>query len=509
MRNRSVAAVFFYAIVANVPFWIASHYFGLVVKGWFNLEFVVIGILSVFIRRWITIALLAGAILVDLLSGIGSTYWLSGSEMICSADSVLAITASRISDVVLVLTSILCVCFAIKAVAGMDMTGRERTGIAVSLAIFLCMCAAFDVATGHTSFRLDRQLGTIRLTRIPTHALYQSELDRWSREARIASSTDGSVPAAAMKMIRFDSSMYTLSSAKPNLVLILVESWGMPLASNLKESLFLPYMSKDLVMRYTLSRGAIPFRGATVAGEARELCESTMGLGVLSASESRLRTCLPTRLNEMGYHTLGIHGFSAKMFERGEWYRRIGFGETMFLDQLQSEGLPVCPGPFPGICDAAISSWIGNQLQKSTGSPQFIYWVTLNSHLPVPIPNQVKDAPSCAEIPAVAESEALCSWYQLEFNVHRSVAALARREAERPTVFIIVGDHAPPFASSALREQFSDQVVPFVMLVPKKNTPKDQQAMRTLISAARPAKGAHPSHLKGGNSPSSSITSIN
>ncbi len=122
---------------------------------------------------------------------------------------------------------------------------------------------------------------------------------------------------------------------------------------------------------------------------------------------------------------------------------RIGFDETWFRDRLQQQGLPLCPGPFPGICDAAVSVWIGDQLQRNSESPQLIYWVTLNSHLPVPIPNLVKAPPSCSNTSITAENPAICSWYQLIFNVHRSVVELALRSTTRPTVFIIVQDHIP------------------------------------------------------------------
>jgi phosphoglycerol transferase MdoB-like AlkP superfamily enzyme len=38
----------------------------------------------------------------------------------------------------------------------------------------------------------------------------------------------------------------------------------------------------------------------------------------------------------------------------------------------------------------------------------------------------------------------------------------------RPTVFVIVGDHAPPFGDQ-LRSQFLKSEVPYVLLLPRKN----------------------------------------
>ena len=155
------------------------------------------------------------------------------------------------------------------------------------------------------------------------------------------------------------------------------------------------------------------------------------------------------------------------MFERKDWYPRAGFEETWFREQLQAEGLPMCPGPFHGVCDAAVPGWLSARLRQNGDSPQFIYWVTLNSHLPIPIPNKVSDPASCANYAATANDATICSWYQLIQNVHRSVSQLAMEPSARPTIFIIAGDHAPPFSQPGLRYQFSQSSVPYVVLMPK------------------------------------------
>jgi hypothetical protein len=61
-------------------------------------------------------------------------------------------------------------------------------------------------------------------------------------------------------------------------------------------------------------------------------------------------------------------------------------------------------------------------LQRDADAPQFIYWVTLNSHLPVPVSNGVKAPPACSDNSSAAKDPAICAWYQLVFNVHRSVS---------------------------------------------------------------------------------------
>jgi phosphoglycerol transferase MdoB-like AlkP superfamily enzyme len=500
MKVRAAFVFFLYIVAANSPFWIASHSMGFLSTGLFNVELVVIGILSLFVRRAVTVTLLFLAMLMDMLRGVNSTYLLTPFEMIRSARYLFEYTPSHFGGFVAVGTCMGMICLMATLAQDDHRTSRERFYIASTLAIFVVFCGTVDVNRGLTAaFRQDFRQGTLRLTRFPAHSLVMSEVQYEGFRRTHSAGADTFVPSASKTMVEFDNA--SLSARKnavvPNVVLILVESWGKPTTADLEQFLIRPYLDKKLSEKYILREGTVPFYGPTVAGEARELCGSAMGFGLLTASAPELKRCLPETMNAMGYHSTAVHGYSARMFDRVDWYGRIGFDEMWFRDQLQGQGLPMCPGPFPGTCDAATSAWIGDRLEKNFGSPQFIYWVTLNSHLPVPIPNLVKDPPSCSDSSITAENPAICSWYQLVFNVHRSVSELALRATTRPTIFLIVGDHAPPFSSSRLRSQFSDRVVPYVLLAPKRDgSPVGPEATRTLVLASRPPAEARTPHLK-------------
>jgi len=502
MKVRIAFVLFVYIVAVNIPLWIATHFIGFLLTGLFNVELVVLGILSVFLRRMVTVVLLPFVILLDIARGIGMTYLLRPSEMINSTRYLSEAVPSHFLGIVAVVACIGVVCLLGAVASGSRLDGREQAFVASALTIFVVVCGAVDVATGHTSaLRRDYQAGAVRLTRFPSHALVMSELNhrRYSAGANVL------VPAASKVMVRFDgaSVLPRTNAMAPNVVLILVESWGRPLAADLEGALVRPYGGKELSEKYTVERGTVPFYGPTVAGEARELCSSAMGFGLLTAPRSQLKDCLPTKMRMLGYHSVAVHGFSARMFDRGEWYGRIGFDETWFREQLQAQGLPLCPGPFPGTCDAAVSEWIGDQLQREADSPQFIYWVTLNSHLPVPLPNLVKAPPSCSDVSSTAEDPAMCSWYQLVFNVHRSVSELALRSTTRPTVFLIVGDHAPPFSSSRLRSQFSDRVVPYILLTPKRGELREgPQPLRSFAVATHTPSVLRRPHWKKGRTSS-------
>ncbi len=512
MKVRAAFFFFVYLAGVNLPFWIASYSMGFLLTGLFNVELLVIGVLSLFVRRAATVSLLLIAMLLDMLRGVNSTYLMSPFEMVRSAGSLFEYAPSHVGGFVAVAICMGVICFLVALAQDNRPTGWERVLIASTLAAFVVACVAVDMYTGHFSvMRQDRQLGTLRLTRSPGYSLAKSQRQQESYSHTRFAGTDASVPAASKMMVRFDDasrSQRTNSQRTkgpvPNVVLILVESWGKSLGVDLEESLVRPYSDERLLEKYAVSRGTVPFYGPTVAGEARELCGSSMGFGLLTASVPELRGCLPETMKAMGYHSTAVHGYSARMFDRGEWYRRIGFDETWFRDQLREQGLPMCPGPFPGTCDAAVSSWIGDRLLENSDTPQFIYWVTLNSHLPVPVSNGVIAPPNCSEHSATAEDPAVCAWYQLVFNVHRSVAELALRPATRPTVFLIVGDHAPPFASARLRSEFSDRVVPYVLLTPKRGeVTVDRTAIRSLAGTGRPPAEPRRPHPKKGTALSS------
>jgi len=479
-----------YFIAANVPLWIASRSLGLSLSGIFNLEFLIIGALSVFLRRTLIVCLLLTAIALDLLNCVCKTYLFGYSDLWLSATSLFEFAPSHLWNLA-VLTLCVGLVSLVAIAAYQDRPDpKERRYVVWSLTIIAMICVAFDCSRGQiAAFRPDCRIGQLRLVRNSVHPLVESGIQRWSFRHQAHSYAAVPMMGASRKLVELDipGELPRPDSNRPNVVFVLVESWGKSLSGDLEGALVQPYVGSDLKERYTVSRGAVPFHGATVAGELRELCSSAMGFGVISAPAVQLKNCLPAKLELMGYHTVGVHGFGSGMFERSAWYRKMRFDETWFRDELKGQGLPQCPGPFPGICDAAISGWIGDRLQANSDSPQFIYWVTLNSHLPVPVPNLVNDPPACSRIASIANDPAICSWYQLVFNVHRSVSELAMRSMARPTVFVIVGDHAPPFSAPELRSQFSDAVVPYIILWPKGRTRDESQAARSIAATVHPS----------------------
>ena len=258
----------------------------------------------------------------------------------------------------------------------------------------------------------------------------------------------------------------------------------------LQQAMILPYLQPDLRSQYEVVQGTVPFNGPTIAGEARELCGNSIGWGLIRASTSALRGCLPARLAALGYHRVALHGMTGNIYRRITWYRTIGFQEQWFNDQFMQQGLPDCTGAFTGTCDASVAGWIGRRLAVSSPNPNFVHWMTLNSHLPVPVPSGLSNALPCTSELSLEPDTPLCSWYQLVANVHQSVSELAMSGLARPTIFVIVGDHAPPFANQALRNKFSQTVVPYVLLIPRETARVSSRTLArgSLIPLGRAAR---------------------
>jgi hypothetical protein len=473
--------VIFYAVLANIPFWAASRLLGISQNGWFCLEYVAIGLLALFVPPILTVFLLLFAIVIDVIAGVCETYLLPVSQLFTNAGAVRQFSASRLLALATALLLTLIAAAIAATLSRRALQQRHSTRIAICLIAFAIISLCVD---GFIVFR--------RTGELPVHFQAKRSLQNAVDPGYFPDLAVSRLPILRMVRRRIYSvplafptqsaTAITLESARniaakssgelPNLVVILVESWGLASESSVSSALVQPYAQPGLLARYDVMQGTVPFHGPTLGGESRELCGNTMGFHLMEAAASELQGCLPGRLAALGYHDVAIHGMTGDMFDRVKWYKKAGFQETWFTPEFLEAKIPTCNGAFWGICDAAVAQWMGRRLEKRSPNPEFLYWVTLNSHLPVLVPNPLKSPASCSFTQSLSERPSLCSWYQLIANVHHSVADIAMANLGRPTVFVIVGDHAPPFSDPSLRDRFSQSVVPYVVLMPRKQQPR-------------------------------------
>ena len=485
-RSQRVSCIFFvflYSVIANIPFWAASHWLGLLPLGWFCFEYVGVGFVALFVSRLLAVSLLLVIVAADVLCGVSKTYYLSPEECFSNSGFLRELPAARLLAVAAVCLLAFLVILLAANVPKWPLRGNYRLGAAGALfAVALIGVGADYIAifrdTGHvpSPFKLGRPVDANKFTGYGSLWFYRYPSITLAKDQRVFSTkhgTDGSLADYSAVQGATASALHSagLTEAKgsmhPDLVVIVVESWGLGTDPMLRNALVHPYLQSPLLLKYDVQQGSVPFHGPTIDGETRELCGSSIGFNVQGATPAQLQTCLPATLSALGYHDIAAHGMDGHMFARSDWYDHIGFQERWFRTQFRELGLPECLGAFRGTCDASIARWVGHRLEQPHTHPDFVYWMTLNSHLPVPVPSGIVPAASCSLTPELVQQPALCSWYQFEANVHLSISQLAMSNLARPAVFVIVGDHAPPFSNATIRGQFSQTAVPYVLLLPR------------------------------------------
>lgn len=273
-----------------------------------------------------------------------------------------------------------------------------------------------------------------------------------------------------------ESGLDRLATGDRHVLMIMVEAMGTPTDPAIRRKLVDIWARPQVRDRYDVTTGNSPFYGSTTSGEMRELCGRWDDYRELI--EKMDSSCLPARLAAKGYRSQAWHSFSGSMFDRNLWYPNVGFQEMRFGERLMADGAEICPGVFPGACDRDVPRAIGATL-KQAGQPQFLYWLTVNSHLPV-LKNKRLQTLDCSRFDTALDAAypMTCRLLQL-FDQTGSALAREISAADFPdTDILIVGDHLPPFFDRYHREQFEPDQVPWILLRRKPGPSQPRTAPR-------------------------------
>jgi hypothetical protein len=250
-------------------------------------------------------------------------------------------------------------------------------------------------------------------------------------------------------------------ASRHNVVLILVEGLGLPTVAPERSLFDTDWNRPRWSARYAVSHGRVPYYGSTITGEVRELCGVWGHYAHLDFARA---TCMPETYRAAGYRTTALHSFYGSFYDRDKWWPKLGFEDIEFKPQLLAAGARPCGGIFPGACDDDIPALIGARL-KGAQEPQFVYWVTLNTHLPL-IADARLGTESC-DLAGSAWQTAdpqLCRMFMLHHRLADAIDRMAMDPDLPPTDILIVGDHMPPFAGRQSRFRFDPAHVPYVYL---------------------------------------------
>jgi hypothetical protein len=346
------------------------------------------------------------------------------------------------------------------------------------------VCAAAVVATLAAAWRfLRRPTALVQPTRIGFAAavtlLAASADSAMSRSGHGAygRTPDPSAPfTSAVELSGAD----RLATGERHLLVVMVEAMGQPVDPSLRRRLVDLWAPAPVRRRYAVTTGETLFYGSTTAAEIRELCGRWGDYQPLR--ETSDAACLPARLARRGYGTQAWHSFSGSFFDRSSWYPKVGFQKLLFSREIRAAGAATCPGVFPGACDRDVPRQIAAALKRAE-KPQFLYWLTVNTHLPV-LKDSNLGTDRCDRFDARLDARLpmTCRLFQLYSETGRALSAEILAEDFPATDILIVGDHMPPFFERTNRDGFMPDRVPWILLRPKKETPvRGALALRTPV----------------------------
>jgi len=214
---------------------------------------------------------------------------------------------------------------------------------------------------------------------------------------------------------------YYVDTTQSNVV-VLVESWGIPMDSNM--------FAKELALFDGLiTNHGVHFRlsSRTRTAERNDLLDSAW-----RSPGRRDSLFMPNRFAGLGYQTSFFFGGDSTIQRRYKYIRRIGFQQQFWRDSTTS--------------DAVMASKIDSLLNQSDSLKQFIAWTTRDTRFPIS-----ED---------VAEAEKL--YYERLFGTLQIVADLAKKHPD--VRFVVQGDHEPILSPLEFQRKFYRRWVPFVVL---------------------------------------------
>ncbi len=265
------------------------------------------------------------------------------------------------------------------------------------------------------------------------------------------------------------------ADGKRHLVLIMVESLGVPRGNQaMAEKLFAYYENSAIQARYEVSQGTTLYYNSTTSGEFREMCGKWGDYyELLDAAEAKQVNCLPAQLATQGYATHAVHSFKGEFFKRDEWYPNIGFEGQEFWPELEKRGAEWCGGVFAGACDRHVPAMLAENLKRAE-KPTFLYWLTLNAHLPVPTGANL-NADDCARVSKELASEfpMICRQFAIFDDIDRALITEITASDFPEADILLVGDHMPPYFDRHNRSQFDPERVPWLYLKAKPRSGDD------------------------------------
>ncbi len=294
--------------------------------------------------------------------------------------------------------------------------------------------------------------------------IYRSDLIEILSEFNV---TETGIEAASADL--FDHIESGQAGSYDNVILIVLESFGLLADDKAMQDILGIFNNAELLNFYDVSTGSISAKGGTKAAEIRELCRYSSS-GIASKKDAHhLSSCLPIRLKDMGYNTIGIHNSMGSNFRRDRWYSVIGFDEIYFMEDIAKKYNidKRCGYSFPGICERDMMNTYLPDIIGNNGK-NFLHFLTVESHVPSKEHDMHPDFHNiCKKYSSFRANEEVCYLIDLQYRMLEDVITMAKKYKDSRNYIIVVGDHAPPFHSIGSVRQYVLGKVPYIIIKTK------------------------------------------
>lgn len=260
--------------------------------------------------------------------------------------------------------------------------------------------------------------------------------------------------------IKVNEILHNSQKEKPNICLVIMESFGVNVDSNNFNKVIMPISTlKD---NFIIKIGKEKFYGSTISAETREL------LGLINIpfrklkylDSTKVNNSIPSILKKFGYVSYGYHGFSGKMFDNKYWWPKIGFDSSIFLENYYELDSLQIGSLFRGLSDRFLIKIINNKISDANVSnPVFMYLLTLNTHLPIS-----QDVGREYEIIKFDKLDIPAKIDSINYRILHDIANMISKSSN--TIFFIVGDHPPPLGDK-LSRYYNPKMIPSIIIEQK------------------------------------------
>lgn len=443
-----LGAMLYFVVLPNAPLWLMAQYLDLA-RAPVNLDYVLLGVVFALGRVYWGAALFVLCWSIDLLMLAGQVFPFMRLQDVIYLSRLLP--HAPLAYVLLAILLLLC----LSASAWLQVRYGRRLSMLSALVVLNLALLMYGINVYGNSAAPDRNWLASTSKTIDSQSIDFINLRLGGFMQSFA--LDG--PAFQPTGYRGQTAEWAeapAGSLSPKLLLVVAESWGSMTDERTQQAILRPLLDKAGQLENWRS-GEMPFVGATVAAEFRELCGQWPLHFNLKNVTDGFSDCLPNRLRAQGYATAAVHGAVGLMYDRMHWYPRAGFETADFRETQPWQSR--CHS-FPGVCDREILHDFVIPAFRGDGK-RFVYWLTLNTHATYSPRDLHGDYLDCSthDLP---EHGAACRMAKLHAQFFHDLAQALDDPAMQGVEVLVVGDHEPPLGGAEQREAIKEKTVSWV-----------------------------------------------